>query len=216
MAKSILWEDATELADRQVVTALVEKAVPGSDEHKKRCVDKIIKTIKAEEWQKSYPNRNFVFCVFYKLDINLIEISFGLSAQVVDALFFMMSGGIGGSFGDKAAYIYKKVYGFKMQRESAEALKVLRNNIMHYGAIFGINNAISADDKKLLKAYCTKFKPTTQIMTDNQILINLAGSFDYLIRELVLRVLGLEDNDFAFNLRPPARLSMFYAEEQKK
>ncbi len=212
MSQSILWLDSSEENDRKVIRALVERAVPGPDSHIDKCIEKVMLNIQKTEWQTRYPNRNFVFCVFYKLNIHIIEIAFGLSAQAVDALFYMESGGTGGSFGDKVNFLYKHVYKAKMHKETYEALKVLRNNVMHYGAIFGIKGAVAPADQNLLDAYCEKFRPTNQNMTNEQILFNLAGSFDYMMREMVLRILGLRDEDLTFNANPPGRLGIFMQE----
>lgn len=86
--KSILWEDSTTLADQELLREITEKIVSGGEVHREKCVEKILDHIATQEWQIKYTHRNFVFSVYYAQRINLVEISCGLSAQAIDALYF--------------------------------------------------------------------------------------------------------------------------------
>lgn len=135
--KSILWEDSTQRADRELLLAITKKIVSGGEKHQAKCVDKIMATIQTDAWQKQYTHRNFVFCVYYAQNVNLIEISYGLYTQAIDALYFLMSKNTKDtSLADKFRYVFKKVYGHKVLYDTAEAVRVLRNNIMHTGGHF--------------------------------------------------------------------------------
>lgn len=208
--KSILWEGSTTRGDFDLLHAIAKKIVVGDDAHRDKCVNKMLDHISESAWQEKYTHRNFVFSIYYAQGINLIEISSGLSAQAVDALYFLMTRDvITSSLADKLRYVFKEVYGHKMPYQTAQAIRVLRNNIMHTGAIFGIEDASKAEDKQILDEFCDANRPTNQIMSNQQILIGLAGGFSYLMQDLVVRVLGLEWEDLSFNLAPPSRRSYF-------
>lgn len=80
---------------------------------------------------------------------------------------------------------------------------------MHTGAIFGIEDARHEGDTLILKDFINTHKPLQPSMTENQMLIDLAGSFSYLVEDLVVRVLGLGWEDLGFNLNPPSRKVYF-------
>ncbi len=201
--KSILWDDSTLQHDEAVVEALVEKIVVGDQTHKKKCVDKIMATIKTKAWQRNYPQRIFVFNILYSLDVHIIEISFSFHAQVVDALYFTISRDLKARnkrFDDKFNFVFEHIYGRKPTRTTSDALRILRNNVMHTGSINGIPPVIKTEDKRRLSYVCRKYK----LGKSNRGATALAAEFDYLINDLVIRVLGLEWDDLSRNGRPPS------------
>jgi hypothetical protein len=209
MAKSILWDDATIEHDRALVEKITRKIVPGPKGHREKCIDKIISTISTSDWQNKFTSRHFVFCMFYAQDINLIELEYALYSQALDALYYLITRKKKDNLADKFMYLFKEVYGWKPPYISAEVIRILRNNIMHTGAIFGIEAVTKEADKKALEDFCIKFAPDNVIVTEAQQLVTFAGTFCYLMEDIILRILGLNQEDLSFNLRPPAYLNYF-------
>ena len=212
MDNSILWKNETEKMDNGLVSFLVNKTVTGFDFHKKSCVDKIVKTIKTTRWQDKFTNRGFVFALLYSFDAKIIEIKFSLMCQALDSLYFQISkNNKTDNFGDKIKYVFKYVYGRKMRKKTSNALRIIRDDVMHTGEIMGIAaSRKSLKDSNTLKSYFEEInRPKQQKTSDVQDIISLASSFNYLMEEIVLRILGLGDDSFEFNLNPPSHLNYF-------
>jgi hypothetical protein len=210
MADSIIWEGGTTFHDKSTIRSLVQEIVVDGFGRRDECVEKIMEKIKSPDWQNTYTHRTFVFSALYISRVELVELKLSLATQAIDALYFLLSRDRDThNLAKKIRFVFEYVYGYPMPYATSNAIRILRNNVMHTGAIFGINDAMDEDEKKVLATYCKKNQSKSQIMTDKQILVNLTGSFDYLMQDIVVRILGLNWEDLSFNGRPPSKLSIF-------
>lgn len=214
---SVLWRDSTTHNDRAIVGSIVNEVVAGGADHKEQCVDKIMTKIQEKDWQKKYHHRGFVFSVFYALSIkNPIEISFGLSAQAMDALYYLLSSAnktfdAKASFSKKVMNVFEEIYGDKMPADTANLLRIMRNDVMHTGAIMGITGSRqNPKDTQTILSYFSKYHVNAQQKTTPvQDVVGMAVTFTFLVRDMVVRTLGVEWDDLNRNLRPPSKLVYF-------
>lgn len=209
---SILWTDSTIENDRAVVVMLVNKWVFGNDNHKNACVDKIIKTIQDSEWQNRFHHRIFVFTALFANDGKVIEVKFSLYCQTIDALYYLYSNDKlvdSRSFDYKVQYVIEAIYGNRIKPDTANVLRIIRNNVIHTGSIDGIDGRTKQRDEQAI----TKYRYLYGHTDNKSATINLATSFSYLAAEMVVRVLGLDWGDLRFNINPPSRLDIFYEKD---
>jgi hypothetical protein len=189
--KSILWNDSVLQNDRVVVAALVDKIVSGGDAHKLACVDKIILNIQTQNWQKKFRHRIFVFSAYYALEGQVVEIKFALYCQVVDAFYYTFTGDpeVGRrSFDYKIRAVFREVYGHEMKSAAANLIRIVRNNVMHTGSIVGMLGRNKPKDDAAVEAYRVKHGHHDEAVA----LIHIASDSNYLVSEIIVRVLGLE------------------------
>lgn len=200
---------------------LVEKIVAGKtySGHHQKCVKKILKNIRKKEWQQRYPNRIFVFSVFYALEIRcVIEIKFSLYTQALELLYFHLSNSnpsyqynANESFGNKFSYVFEEIYKWNVPEQTANVIRILRNDVTHTGTIAGVTGAnCNPKNSTTLKNYFQNFgSDEGQLHTDVQNRIHLAHSFMYLMDDILIRVLGLTQDDLSFNGNPPWHNPLF-------
>lgn len=197
----ILWMyGGTSRHDAELLKPMIAKYVSRDERHQEKCLDKIMTNIRTPAWQRKYKHRIFVFNVHYALSMPVIDLSFALSCQAIDALFFMLSpklpiDKIRESFTDKVRFIFEEVYKKRMPIESARVLRIIRNDIMHTGEIMGIRGAKDPRDERRLQNYFKAHNTSSQQMTEVQHVIDLAGRFNWLVGDIALKVLGLDDSD---------------------
>lgn len=211
---SILWEDSTSAQDEALVRYLVENIVAGSkvDGHYDYCVTKILDRILTKEWQATYPHRTHVFSVFYGISIkSVVEIKLSLHAQALELFYFNIASTSDkikfdpeAGFHIKLTTVFEEVYGWKMPIDTAHAIRILRNDVMHTGTIAGVAGAYrNPEDPTKLEQFFGKYEfNKNQQRTDIQNRISLAHAFELLVQDALIRTLGLEQDDLAFNLTP--------------
>jgi len=218
---SILWNDTTLDQDEALVRYLVENIVAGERvaSHYDRCVEKIMGKIQTEEWQVSFPQRTHIFSVYYGISIKSVaEIKFSLHAQALELLYFNIASatdGIslntGASFDQKLHVVFREIYQWRIPQDTADAIRILRNDVMHTGTLAGVSGAYrNQDDPAKLERFFENHKfDEGQLHTNVQNRIHLAHGFNYLLQDMLVRTLGLDQNDLTFNLSPPWRWDIF-------
>lgn len=204
--KSILWEDGSSEQDKRLVYELVNETVSGNQKHKEKCVEKILKKISTKAWQSKYIHKYFIFCMYYAQQIRLLDIKTILTTEALELIYYTHSKNNSKvSFADKLKYVFKKYYKKEMYQESAEILRIIRNNTAHTGSIKGIISSLKRREIKTIKSFKDRF----QIATIEKALYNLAFEFHYLMKDVLIRSLGLEWEDLSQNCRP-AFLSEYF------
>lgn len=211
---SILWEDSTPSQDEALVKYLIENIVAGTKngDHFDHCVDKVLQTIRSQQWQATYPQRTHVFSVFYGISIkSVVEIKLSLHAQALELFYFNIASASKhmkfdpeAGFHIKLKAVFQHVYKWKMPLDTAHAIRILRNDVMHTGTIKGVTGAYrNTNDPAKLERFFKKYDYNkNQQRTDIQNRIALAHAFEILVQDALIRTMGLEQDDLAFNLTP--------------
>jgi hypothetical protein len=212
--QSILWDDSTLANDKELVKYLVEnivsgKRVPG---HYDQCVEKIMSTIQTDRWKVAFPQRTHIFSIYYGISIkSVVEIKLSLHAQALELLYFNIASakaqsGLGAQLGfnQKLRIVFREVYEWEMPPDTAHAIRILRNDVMHTGTIAGVKGAYvnDKDPAKLDKFFEIYEFNKNQQCTNIQNRIHLAHLFNLLMEDMLIRTLGLEQNDLSMNLAP--------------
>ena len=218
---SILWNDATLERDKSLVQYLVENIVAGEkvEGHYDKCVSKITETIQTEEWQRAFPQRTYIFSVHYGISIkSIVEIKFSLHAQALELLYLNIAStsddltcNTGLSFDQKLRIVFREIYKWNMPQPTADAIRILRNDVMHTGTIAGVAGAYrNSNDPTKLDIFFEDYEfNENQQNTNMQNRMHLANGFGHLMQDMLIRTLGLDQNDLAFNGSPPWRWEIF-------
>lgn len=221
MNNSILWNDSTLDNDRALVAYLVENIVAGKSVkgHYDKCIEKIMRTIQTEEWQASFPQRTHIFSIYYGISIKSVaEIKLSLHAQALELLYFNFAStsknlklNVAAPFDQKLRVVFQEVYKWSMPQDTASAIRILRNDVMHTGTIAGVSGAYrNQDDPAKLAQFFEKYGfNKNQLHTDVQSKMHLGHAFSYLMEDALIRTLGLNQNDLAFNGNPAWHAEMF-------
>lgn len=212
--RSILWNDTTLDKDRALVKYLVENIVAGKNvaDHYEMCTEKIMSKIQTEEWQAAFPQRTHVFSIYYGISIKSVtEIKLSLHAQALELLYFNIAStnenlklNTRGGFDQKLRIVFREVYKWSMPQDTANAIRILRNDVIHTGTIAGVSGAYSNEsDPQKLECFFEDYEfNKNQQHTKVQNRMHLAHLFDLLIEDMLIRTLGLDQNDLSFNLAP--------------
>lgn len=218
---SILWNDSTLDNDKALVRYLVENIVAGKKVagHYDRCVEKIMRKIQTEEWQTTFPQRTHIFSIYYGISIKSVaEINLSLHAQALELLYFNIASTskklklhITAGFDQKLRVVFREVYKWNMPQNTADAIRILRNDVMHTGTIAGVSGAYrNQDDPTKLTQFFEKYGfNRNQQPTDIQNRMHLGHTFSYLMEDALIRTLGLDQGDLAFNGNPAWHAEMF-------
>lgn len=211
---SILWNDSTLRQDEALVRYLVENIVVGKRVAGPydRCVEKIMNKIQTKEWQIAFPQRTHVFSVYYGISIKSIaEIRLSLHAQALELLYFNIAStsknlklDTSTSFSKKLSVVFREVYKWNMPQDTANAIRIIRNDVMHTGTIAGILGAYrnQSDPLKLTRFFKKYDFDQNQLHTDVQNRMHVAHLFNLLVEDMLIRTLGLDQNDLSFNGAP--------------
>lgn len=218
---SILWNDTTLEQDEALVRYLVENIVAGKNVtgHYDKCVEKIMRKIQTEEWQASFPQRTHIFSIYYGISIKgVAEIKLSLHAQALELLYFNFAStsknltlNTAAGFDNKLRVVFREVYKWDMPHDTANAIRILRNDVMHTGTIAGVSGAYrNQDDPTKLTQFFEKHGfNKNQLHDDVQNRIHLGHAFSYLMEDALIRTLGLDQEDLAFNGNPAWLAEMF-------
>lgn len=208
---SVLWNDSTLAQDEALVRVLVENIVAGKNVkgHYDDCTKKIMNKIQTAKWQAAFPHRTHIFSVFYGITIkSVVEIKLSLHAQALELLYFNIASTSHAikldpeaGFHIKLQVVFEETYKWKMPLDTAHAIRILRNDVMHTGTIAGVTGAYrNKDDPKRLERFFNFFDfNKNQLKTDVQNRIQLAHIFDMLVQDMLIRTLGLDQSDLNFN-----------------
>lgn len=225
---SILWNDSTLDQDKALVKYLVANIVAGErvNGHYDRCVEKIMNTIQTDEWQAAFPQRTHVFSIFYGLTVKSVaEIKLSLHAQALELLYFNFAStsknlklNLASGFDQKLRVAFREVYEWNMPQDTADAIRILRNDVMHTGTITGVSGAYrNQDDPVKLTNFFEKYGfNKNQQHTDVQNRMHLAHAFNYLMEDALIRTLGLNQDDLAFNGNPAWHSEMFGYDHERR
>jgi hypothetical protein len=217
---SILWSDATLERDKALVRYLVEHIVAdGLTGHHERCVDKIMSEVQTEQWQAAFPQRTYIFSVYYALSIGSVaEITLSLHAQALELLYFNIAStkasltlNTSASFDHKLRVVFKETYKWSMPQTTADAIRILRNDVMHTGTIAGVLEAYRNPDNpaELERFFANNSFDSNQLHTNVQNRMHLAHMFNRLVQDMAIRTLGLNQDDMAFDGAPAWRPDIF-------
>lgn len=211
---SILWNDATLDQDRALIKYLVENIVAGKRVagHHDKCVEKIMSMVRTKEWQAAFPQRTHVFSIYFGISIKSVtEIKLSLHAQSLELLYFNIAStnerlrlNTSLGFDQKLRLVFEEVYKWKMPHDTANAIRILRNDVMHTGTIAGVPGAYrNKDDPVRLERFFEDYEfNKNQQKTNVQNRIHLAHVFNLLLEDMLIRTLGLDQDDLSFNLSP--------------
>lgn len=218
---SILWNDSTLEQDKALVRYLVENIVAGKRVagHYDRCVEKIMGKVQTKEWQAAFPQRTHVFSVYYGISIKSVaEIKLSLYAQALELLYFNIAStsknlklDTVASFSKKLSVVFREVYKWNMPQDTANAIRILRNDVMHTGTIAGVFGAYrNQNDPAKLTQFFKKYGfDQNQLHTDVQNRMHTAHLFSLLVMDMLIRTLGLDQSDLNHNLAPIWNSSVF-------
>lgn len=216
--RSILWLDSTLENDKILVEYLVDKIVAGKDfgNHHSQCVSKIMRNIQTEAWQAKYSNpATFVFSIYHALRLKTdVEIGFLLFAQAMELLYFHESQQAfnpDAPFYEKLMFVFHKTYEWEMPEDVARGIGILRNDVAHTGTIAGVTGAYRNENHPnfLITLFEEYEFDKNQLHTNVQNRIFLMSRFEYLMQDVLMRVMGLDQNDLAFNGAPPWNSALF-------
>lgn len=213
-SNSILWSDSTLAQDKALVRRLVENIVAGKNVagHYDKCVAKIMTKINTAEWQADFPQRTHVFSVFYGISIkSVVEIKFSLHAQALELFYFNITSTNDhliydpkAGFHKKLQIVFEHVYKWKLPNDTSHAIRILRNDVMHTGTIAGVEGAYRfKSDPKRIKDVFSKYEfDKNQLHSDVQNRIHLSHLFNLLVEDMLIRSLGLNQDDLTYNGAP--------------
>lgn len=191
--KSILWSDATLYEDFVVISRLVDAIVVGDEKHKSRCVEKIILNIQTTAWQNKYPVRSFIFLIYYSFFAEVGDIKAMATCQTLEIIFYLKLGTQGkDNFKEKVKELYREFYSFDFQEDTANIIRIIRNNLAHAGTIDGIWEKYKPHDQAAVTDYLTAHSELSGIRL-------IAYSFNLLVNDIVIRILGLDFSDLDQN-----------------
>lgn len=211
---SILWNDTTLGQDKALVEYLVEnivagKRVPG---HYGKCTEKIMNKVQTEEWQAAFPHRTHIFSIYYGILLKSVaEIKLSLHAQALELLYFNIASttdnlnlNTGAGFDQKLRAVFREVYKWNMPQDTADAIRILRNDVMHTGTITGVLGAYrNQDDPAKLDRFFEDYEfNKNQQNTNVHSRMHLAHLFNLLLQDMLVRTLGLDQSDLSFNILP--------------
>lgn len=207
--QSILHENQNIEEDRKLIFYILSSTFGQKDKRQtEELTNKIIKTIQAKAWQQKFSSRHFVFIIDEYCRQNIGDIKFLWMCQVIDILYFYE---IFQDNGEKLENLHQRSfdiklkelfeYYYKKEMGNSNMVRLIRNNVVHTGAIDGIDRAIKQKDVSDIKNFKKKFRQDS--------LRALAMSANLLFFDMFIRSMGLDDNDLAFNGLPPQNLDFF-------
>lgn len=205
MVNSILRQDSSLDKDHELIEFLLEKTLAWDKEHKKLCLEKIMNNIITLKRQKKYYVRSYIFCMYYGLNIKIIDIATMLFAQAMEVLYILECWPKTKRFDTKFEFLFKKYYWTVSNHDTANILRIIRNNIAHATLVQWLDDKNKEPDKKSIQNFREKY----WFSDDHKALYALSFSFDLLMREIILRSLGLDKEDFLYNLSPPSKNTFF-------
>ncbi len=211
MSKSIIWDDADDIRDKQVLMSIMEKYGVSGDDYKRECVEVMYEFMSKSKWQDTFKTRHFIFSIFYGLNINIVDIRASLYLQAVDAMYAYLANKedrYEENFEKKIKYLFERIYGHKMQNKAAIVARITRNNIMHTGSIAG-NGLYPQQDKSIEDCLQSLMGDIEQYGTRTLQHHHFVSKLNYLIADMVMRVMGLKWEYQMRNLAPPSRNPMF-------
>jgi len=211
MSKSIIWNDADDIRDKQLLMAIVRKYGVSDDSYKEKCVEAMYEYVSKKEWQNKFKTRHFIFSIFYGLDVNIVDIRASLYLQSVDAMYAYLAPDVDKyeeNFENKIKYLFNRVYGHKMQSKAAIVARITRNNIMHTGSISG-NGLYPKQDKLIDDCLESLMGDVGQLGTRSLQHLHFVSKLNNLIADMVMRVMGLKWEYQMRNLTPPSRNPIF-------
>jgi len=211
MVKSVIWDDADDIRDKQVLMAIMQKYGVGDDAYKSHCVEVMYENILSKKWQDTFKTRHFIFSIYYGLDISIVDVKASLYFQAIDAIYAYIADDENKrelNFEKKIKYIFERVYGHKLQNKSAILARITRNNIMHTGSIVG--NGLYPENDAIIKD-CLKslMGDVAQFGTFELQHLHFTAKLNHLIVDIVTRVIGLRWEYQTRNLLPPSRNPIF-------
>lgn len=219
--QSVLWNDSTREKDEALVRFLVQNIVAGKhfEGHYDQCVHKIMNTITTDDWKATYPQRTHIFSVYYAIAIKgVLEVKVSLHAQALELLYFNIANSdqelifrAGLRFDEKLRIVFKYVYQWEMPQDTADAIRILRNDVMHTGTIAGVEEAYTnAQDPISLERVFEHYEfDANQGHSNIQNRMHLAHLFNLLVQDIVVRTLGLEQADLSMNGAPVWNSNLF-------
>lgn len=210
--QSILHANQNIEEDRKLIFYILSSTFGLKDKGQtEELTNKIIKTIRAKEWQQKFSSRHFVFIVDEYCRQNIGDIKFLWMCQVIDILYFYEIFKQGTEIAEELHNPKKHGFSTKIEKLSqhyhgkkiynAKMVKLIRNNVVHTGDIDGIDGAIKQNDITDIDNFKKKFRQDS--------LRPLAVSANLLFFDMFVRSMGLNDNDLAFNGLPPQNLNFF-------
>ena len=192
--KSILWSAGGEAHDRYLLSKLFEEIVAGNDEHRKMCTESALRTIRGATWQSAFTNVTFVHSIFESHTRGLhTETRFTLCAQALELIYYCIAESLD-AFDPRASYdrklrvVFKAVYGWKIPEETANAIRILRNDIMHTGSITGLDSSKKFSDYVRV---IEKRIPELKDQSAEQKRFYVIAGFWHLADDMLARILGL-------------------------
>ncbi|MDD4333091.1 MAG: hypothetical protein PHT51_03185 [Patescibacteria group bacterium] len=191
--KSILWSDATLYEDFKLIKFLVDNIVAGDREYKNICVEKIFLNIQKKSWQKNYPVRSFIFLIYYSFIVEIADIKTMLSCQSLEIIYYLKFGEqTKDNFKTKVERLYNCYYSFTFKSDTANIIRIIRNNVAHTGTIDGIWGKYKLHDQVSINNFLSIHNELKNIRL-------IAFSFNLLIQDMVIRILGLNLKDLSIN-----------------
>ena len=115
-----------------------------------------------------------------------------LTCQALEIIYYLKFGKPKiENFKNKVVKLYKDFYEFNFQDDTANIIRIIRNNVAHAGTITGISSRYEVHNKEAVKNFLTINKLRNIRL--------IAFSFNLLVDDIVIRILGLDINDLSRN-----------------
>jgi len=210
-APSVLYRDSSLHEDLLFIDYLVGKIVisPIRLNHRNECVWKIFNKVTTPEWKNKYRSAMFVFCIANQFDVRISDIKTMLSCQALENIFhFEFQNDKEVDFGNKIMKIYKKIYDMDFSKDAANVLRIIRNNLAHSGLTEGIDEKYKPRELEAINEITERLE-----FNDSTIMLrSVAFEFEYLMEDILVRMLGLGWDELGFNGRPPCMSNYFRLE----
>lgn len=203
MKDSILWTNSTEERDRILVRSFIERFFGKDGWDNAQHEEKIMRRIRTPDWQTRFPVRNFVFFAHYANQIRIVELRTSLFMQSLDALYpYLVPAQERGTdlskerYATKLSNIARTLYGRKFNKGTCGAVEIVRNHLMHTASLTGLMTPRGeGTSNALIRFVDRKILPRNPHMSEVQGIRFFVRALPACVDEIILRALGLEDED---------------------
>lgn len=210
--------------DLNLIIEIVERTFGDDAETNIKNIHKIFHTVTSSEWQNRY---NGIFIYMYQYYIRMQSPKFVQSekARLQFAYACMLLEGYihrtwfpsedrQGKIGTRVVKpIFDELYkdfNVTMGTQNAMLIGDIRNGITHQGGLSNLSTSLTPTGYNLAM---NVYKKNPQNLRDlDHFLNSYVYSFNYLFEDMMLRFLGLTQNELGTNLRPPCMLSCWRPE----
>lgn len=191
--KSIIYSNSTKFSDIRFIYNLVDKHIAGNDSHKEDCVQEILNKIHSRERQETYTSTKYIHILYSLWTPWVTELKILNAAQIIECIYYFLwwKHHHNTSFSDKLQFVSEKVLWWKINKDFADVIRIIRNNIAHTISIEWLE--VKKKDQSIMESFLNKYQLN---------LLAIADGFVSLTKEIWLLSIGLSKEDIWFNINP--------------